>query len=129
MCLNLKKTKETFGEHIEIAQEDIIVWKVMGYNSRYLGLWRRFYSYYREFVYKPNKVYIVNEFTYDESTVSIAYYHIEQGFHAFLTKAMAQCYLDYGAKVIKCIIPKGTEYLKNNTEIVSKAIKIIKCVK
>ena len=42
MCLNLKKTKETFEEHIEIAQEDIIVWKVMGYKSKYLGLWRRF---------------------------------------------------------------------------------------
>ena len=26
-------------------------------------------------------------------------------------------------------VPKGTKYLKNDTEIVSKAIKIIKCVK
>lgn len=129
MCLDLEKTKETFKEHIKIAQEDIVVWKVMGYKSKYFGLWKRFYSYYREFIYKPNKVYNINEFTYNECFVGVGCYYIEQGFHAYLTREMAQCYVAYDAKIIKCIIPKGTEYLKNNTEIVSKAIKIIKCVK
>jgi len=134
MCFNLRKTKETFEEHIEIAQEDIIVWKVMGYKSKYLGLWRRFYSYYQEFVYRPNKIYTVNEFTYS-SYFNNRYYEIYQGFHAYLTYDYAYVFSPLWteaaskARFVKCIIPKGTEYLKNNTEIVSKAIKIIKCVK
>ena len=136
MCLNLKKTKETFEEHIEIAQEDIVVWKVMGYKSKYLGLWRRFYSYYQEYVYKFNRIYTVSEFTYDIRAYGInMYYEIYKGLHAYLTYGDAYIFIEQWVdnrnvvEIVKCIIPKGTKYLKNDTEIVSTAIKIIKCVK
>jgi len=136
MCLNLKKTKETFEEHIEIAREDMVVYKVMGYKSRFFGMWKRFYAYYQEFVYKSNKVYRVIEFTYDTGCFT-NYYEINKGFHAYLTKEIAENTPEYitgldrytDLKLVKCIIPKGTEYLKNDKEIVSKAIKVIKCLK
>lgn len=133
MCLNLVKTKDTFEEHIEIAQEDMVVYKVMSYKSKYLGLWKRFYSYYQAFVYKPNKVYKVDKFGYDIFRANNMYYEIGKGFHAYLTHEDAYCFIKhYGVltvNIIECIIPKGTEYLKNSYEIVSKSIKCVKVVK
>ena len=59
---------------------------------------------------------------------------INEGFHSFLTKEIAENYKskvlkDSRAVLCKCIIPKGSTVVYNNSEIVSNQIIFIKELK
>ena len=70
---------------------------------------------------KPIKIY--NSINDPENYKNV-YYKINAGYHSYSTIEKAKEYLFFGNEVvIKCIIPKGTEYyINNDNEIVSSTI-------
>lgn len=120
MCLVLEdKTKH-------IACEDIVVYKVVSiHNSEMHAIWQ-FYNY------KYNKLHVLKTELHTYKTFSGDIITLE-GFYSFGNFSSAQeLHLRlvnmYGTKVVKCILPKGTEYYANNDIVVSNQIKIIEDV-
>lgn len=128
-------TKELKTDKPEIAKEDIVVFKYMKKDKD-----GNFMSKYTNMVYELNKVYSlrdtlfvrrnkdfrlnIKEFLYAllfNRFVGIRRnnMHIKYAFHAFTVRDVVI--------EVKCIIPKGSLYLKNNhwKEIVSNRIKVI----
>lgn len=106
------------NDHAEakIAEEDIVCYKVITNFDRSLH-----YFYY----YKPNTTY-----EYVELQKLISYWpddmpSIEKGYHSYSTYKFALRGLVPWMKVVKFIIPKGTEYYYNpdHNEYVSSVIR------
>lgn len=124
MCLTVDKEKFK----IEIAQEDIVCYKVLEkYDERII-------SPYCKFLYKIGKGYK----TIIGSQLQQSWYEINEGFHSFLYQEDAnnektnwQQYQFKSAilRCFRCIIPKGSKIVYGKYDekdaIVSEAIKII----
>lgn len=128
MCLTIDKEKFK----MEIAQEDIVVYKVL---EKYRELT---ISPYQGFEYEIGKEYKTRMEPYFDCT----YYKIKEGFYSFLNEEDAKsekiwiedyCIGNWNLCCFRCIIPKGTnvvygKYCKKDV-IVSEAIKVIEEVK
>ena len=70
---------------------------------------------------KPRKIY---DNIYNIKNYKDIYYRIDTGYHSYSTIEKAKEDIWFGSEiVIKCIIPKGTEYyINNDNEIVSSTI-------
>ena len=121
MCLTVDKEKFK----IDIAQEDIVVYKVLIKEDKSV------ISPYKDFVYEIGKEYK----TRMKTRFCRDYCEINEGFHSFLTledslperKFFSQG--NISACCYKCIIPKGTKVVYGEfgiyNAIVSEAIKIV----
>ena len=140
MCLiKTIKLKELERYHItNILKEDKVVIKVLYKEPINTFLFKKYkyYSPYEGYIYIKGKLNIsplgihINR-TSDTWNVNIM---INEGFHSFLTKEDADDYktklFNYPEAVLcKCIIPKGSTVVYNNSEIVSNQIIFIKELK
>lgn len=135
MCLH------TLQKVALVAEEDIIVYKMLDPSS---FRFNTFFSLIQQFEYEIGLVY--------ETTMTIVadgrhanweasrWYNgltekqkvqdviiIQEGFHAFITKGAVPQENIIDGKLVKCIIPKGSQYYINEHVglIVSNAIKLI----
>ena len=116
-----------------ILKEDKVVIKILYKESINTFLFKKYkyYSPYEGYKYikgklniSPLEITISKEFDY---TISI-----NKGFHSFRTKEDAYKYElinDSRTVLCKCIIPKGSTVVYNNSEIVSNQIVFIKELK
>ena len=119
MCLILKDTTKY------IATMDIIVYKVVAItNNKMHAIWQPFRYKYNK-LYKLSRRLRIYKLFDDEL-------HTMEGFYSFNNLQDAESlklkYINcarYVTKVVKCILPKGTEYYTSNNVIVSNQIKII----
>ena len=89
-------------------------------------------SLFKEYKYKPYKkqkiidlkLIEISYSSYDFPDYEIIGYKINAGYHSYDTIEIARKNIFFGNEVvIKCIIPKGTEYyINNDNEIVSSTI-------
>ena len=122
----------------DILDKDKIVIKILCRKSINRIFFKKhiYYSPYKDYKYTKGKLNIsplgifISKASnnYDYSIV------IDEGFHSFLTKEYANFYktevLNYSEAVLcKCIIPKGSTVVYNNSEIVSNQIIFIKELK
>ena len=122
MCLILKDTTKY------ITNTDIIVYKVVAITNN------KMHAFWQPFRYKYNKLYKLSKRLRIYKLFSCNLYTIE-GFYSFNNLQDAELlklkYINsssYVTKVVKCILPKGTEYYTSNNVIVSNQIKIIEDV-
>ena len=123
MCLILKDTTKY------TANADIIVYKVVAIIDN------KMHAIWKPFRYKYNKLYKLSRRLRFYKLFDDDLYTME-GFYSFnnlqdaeLLKLKCINYHVYMTKVVKCILPKGTEYYTSNNVIVSNQIIIIeKCV-
>ena len=121
-----------------ILKEDKVVIKILYKEpiDTFLFKKNRYYSPYESYIYIKGELNIsplgihINR-TSDTWNVNIM---INEGFHSFLTKEDADDYktklFNYPEAVLcKCIIPKGSTVVYNNSEIVSNQIIFIKELK
>lgn len=133
MCFYLKKEKnKAFEQHIETAQRDLVVYKVLvPLKRKWWHFNKVFVSFFYGFEYKKNKIYEIDSFGIEP--YSTMFYEVNQGFHSYNSYEIAlqqSEYIPYSrTKIVKCIVPKGSQFLRSKEETVSTAIKIIKCVK
>jgi hypothetical protein len=127
MCLTVEKFK------IEIAQEDIVVYKVL---EKYGG---HIISPYCRFLYEIGKEYkTIIEPRLSRNQFQESYYEINEGFHSFLYEEDAKDekmdfqygkFKDWDFRCFRCIIPKGSKIVYGTygakDAIVSEEIKII----
>lgn len=119
----------------QIAKQDIIVYKVIQPSSR--DRVRSFLYCTKESpdggitttLYKLGQVYQATD-AYDNkiSTLEVitgTKYAIHEGFHSYVEKPHILHLYHNLLSLVKCIIPKGTEYYTNNSECVSTHIKFI----
>lgn len=122
MCLYVNK--EMFK--IEIAQEDIVVYKV------FLKRNDTIFSPYQKFVYEIGKEYK----TRIKPQFHIHYCEVIEGFHSFLNKKDAKYEMarlqvhDYAWYCcFRCVIPKGSHIVYgtygSKDSVVSEAIKVV----
>ena len=114
----------------KIAKKDILVYKFVNYNY-YNPLINKCTSFFRNFSYKFGVKYNTDiKIEFDNSVCAM--WVGREGFHSYCNKKTAL----YNSKVyvlspfttvVKCIIPKGSEYYVNNQyEIISNSIIILK---
>lgn len=122
MCLILKDTTKY------IANTNIIVYKVVAITDN------KMHAIWHLFRYKYNKLYKLSKRLRIYKLFSNDLY-IMEGFYSFNNLQDAETlnlkYINcnrYVTKVVKCILPKGTEYYTSNNVIVSNQIKIIENV-
>ena len=118
--------------------EDIIVIKVLCKKSVNRIFFKKhiYYSPYQNYKYIKGKLNISPLGIYinrvpDDCSINII---INEGFHSFLTKEYANAYkaelFNYPEAVLcKCIIPKGSTIVYNDSEIVSNQIIFIEELK
>ena len=125
-----------------ILKEDKVVIKILYKESKNSFLFKKYnyYSPYEGYKYikgklntSPLGIHITRTpYTWDlKVDINIT---INEGFHSFLTKEDANTYKDklfnYSEAVLcKCIIPKGSTIVYNDSEIVSNQIIFIKELK
>lgn len=133
MCFYLKKEKnKAFEQHIETAQGDLVVYKILvPLKRKWWHLNKVFVSFFYGFEYKKGKIYEIDSFGIE--AYSTIFYEVDQGFHSYNSYEIALRQSEFSGfhktKIIKCIVPKGSQFLRNQEQTVSTAIKIIKCVK
>ncbi len=122
MCLILEDTTKY------IANTDIIVYKVVAITDN------KMHAIWRPFRYKYNKLYKLSRRLRIYKLFDVNSYTME-GFYSFNNLQDAELlklkYINsssYVTKVVKCTLPKGTEYYTSNNVIVSNQIKIIEDV-
>ena len=140
MCLiKTIKLKELEKYRItNILKEDKVVIKVLYKEPINTFLFKKYkyYSPYEGYIYIKGKLNIsplgihINK-SHEDWNINIM---INEGFHSFLTKKDANNYktklFNYPETVLcKCIIPKGSTVVYNNSEIVSNQIIFIKELK
>lgn len=140
MCfIKTVKLKESERYYItDILKEDKVVIKVLYKEPINIFLFKKYkyYSPYKGYIYIKGKLNIsplgihINRVP-DDWNIDII---INEGFHSFLTKENANNYktklFNYpGAVLCKCIIPKGSTIVCNNSEIVSNQIIFIEELK
>ena len=121
-----------------ILKEDKVVIKILYKEPIDTFLFKkyRYYSPYESYMYIKGELNIsplgihINK-SHEDWNINIM---INEGFHSFLTKEDANTYKDklfnYPEAVLcKCIIPKGSTVVYNNSEIVSNQIIFIKELK
>ena len=140
MCL-IKTIKLNGTERYSITnilKEDKVVIKILYKKSinRFFFKKYNYYSPYEGYKYikgklniSPLKIHINRVF--DDWNINIM---VNEGFHSFLTKEDANDYKtklfnDSEAVLCKCIIPKGSTVVYNNSEIVSNQIIFIEELK
>ena len=140
MCL-IKTTKLKELERYcitNILKEDKVVIKILYKEliDTFLFKKYRYYSPYESYMYIKGELNIsplgihINKVP-DDWSINIM---VNEGFHSFLTKEDANNYkaklFNYSEAVLcKCIIPKGSTVVYNNSEIVSNQIIFIKELK
>lgn len=140
MCLiKTIKLKELERYYItNILKEDKVVIKILYKEPINTFLFKKYkyFSPYKDYIYikgelntSPLGIYI--DRVSDNWSINIM---VNEGFHSFLTKKDANDYrtklLNYPEAVLcKCIIPKGSTVVYNNSEIVSNQIIFIKELK
>ena len=121
-----------------ILKEDKVVIKILYKDTINKFLFKKYnyYSPYEDYKYikgklniSPLGIHIVR--LSDDWNINIT---VNEGFHSFLTKEYANAYkaelFNYPEAVLcKCIIPKGSTVVYNNSEIVSIQIIFIKELK
>ena len=140
MCfIKTIKLKELERYYItNILREDKVVIKILYKEPINTFLFKkyRYYSPYESYIYIKGKLNIsplgihINRIPNDWS-INIK---INEGFHSFRTKEDANAYktklFNYPETILcKCIIPKGSTVVYNNSEIVSNQIIFIKELK
>ena len=140
MCLiKTIKLKELERYHItNILKEDKVVIKILYKEliNSFLFKKYKYYSPYESYIYIKGKLNIsplginINR-TSDAWNVNIM---VNEGFHSFFTKEDANDYktklFNYPEAVLcKCIIPKGSTIVYNDSEIVSNQIIFIEELK
>ena len=140
MCLiKTIKLKELERYYItNILREDKVVIKILYKELTNSFLFKKYnyYSPYEGYKYIKGKLNISPLGIYinrvpDDWSINIM---VNEGFHSFLTKEDANDYKtklfnDSEAVLCKCIIPKGSTVVYNNSEIVSNQIIFIKELK
>ena len=96
----------------------------------------KYYSPYEDYKYIKGKLNIspLGIYVLTSSSTESLNIMINEGFHSFLTKEIAENYKskllnDSRAILCKCIIPKGSTIVYNNSEIVSNQIIFIEELK
>ena len=140
MCfIKTIKLKELERYYItNILKEDKVVIKILHKEPINTFLFKKYkyFSPYEGYIYIKGELNIsplgihINR-TSDDWSINIM---INEGFHSFLTKEDANNYkaklFNYPEAVLcKCIIPKGSTVVYNNSEIVSNQIIFIKELK
>ena len=140
MCLiKTIKLKELERYHItNILKEDKVVIKIL-YKKLINSFFFKKYNYYSPYEgYKyikdklntsPLGIYVLTSSSTESLNIMI-----NEGFHSFLTKEIAENYKskllnDSRAVLCKCIIPKGSTVVYNDSEIVSNQIIFIEELK
>ena len=140
MCfIKTIKLKELEKYYItNILREDKVVIKILYKEPINTFLFKKYkyYSPYEGYIYIKGKLNIsslgiqINRVS-DDWSINIM---VNEGFHSFLTKEDANTYKtklfnDSETVLCKCIIPKGSTVVYNNSEIVSNQIIFIKELK
>ena len=140
MCfIKTIKLKELERQYItNILKEDKVVIKILYKEPINTFLFKKYkyYSPYEGYIYIKDELNIsplgihINKVP-DDWSINIM---VNEGFHSFLTKKDANDYktklFNYPKMVLcKCIIPKGSTVVYNNSEIVSNQIIFIKELK
>src|SRR5690606_21521653 len=107
---------------IKVAEKDIKVWKILhigGYNGE-----KTYYTPYMNTVIRPRQVATVKEFGIFTNSFSLVgpmgFITIEEGLHSYKTKKWAEMQMTSSKRIIvPCIIPKGTQYIEGDNDIVS----------
>lgn len=122
MCLRLKDTTKY------TANTDIIVYKVVAITDNKIhAIWQPFRYKYNK-LYKLSRRLRIYELFDDNLYTTEGFYSFNNLQDAELLKLKCINYHVYVTKVVKCILPKGTEYYTSNNVIVSNQIKIIEDV-
>lgn len=121
-----------------ILKEDKVVIKILykePINSFFFKKYN-YYSIYEDYKYIKGKLNIspLGMYIYRTSSSCNVNIRINEGFHSFITKKDANNYktklFNYPKAVLcKCIIPKGSTVVYNNSEIVSNQIIFIEELK
>ena len=136
MCFtkNIDFNKFSVYPITEVLDENMIVIKVLYRKSinRIFFKKYKYYSPYEGYIYIKGELNIsplgiqINR-ALDDWSINIM---INEGFHSFLTKEDANKFFnDPEAVLCKCIIPKGSTIVYNDSEIVSNQIIFIKELK
>ena len=121
-----------------ILKEDKVVIKILYKESKNSFLFKKYnyYSPYEGYKYikgklntSPLGIYVLTSSSTESLNIMI-----NEGFHSFLTKEIAENYKskllnDSRAILCKCIIPKGSTIVYNDSEIVSNQIIFIEELK
>lgn len=122
MCLKIKETFKTRAEAREftkaplIAKKDIVVYKILVFYEN------KYYSPYRSVQYYKNEIKHVKKFSFNIVDICGKWHvDVNKGLHShkklvptFPLSLLTSTKTNYF--VVKCIIPKGTFYFKNNNE-------------
>ena len=121
-----------------IIKEDKVVIKILYKESKNSFLFKKYnyYSPYEGYKYIKDKLNIspLGIYVLTSSSTESLNIMINEGFHSFLTKEIAENYKskllnDSRAILCKCIIPKGSTIVYNDSEIVSNQIIFIEELK
>lgn len=133
MCLKIYCTSKSemakLIKNPSVVGKDLEVWKIFyrpDRNSRFLFSPCRYFTYEKGFLYSNGNK---KPFSFVKPLEQLNIIEIHEGLHAFLEskKAHLHSYLyvhKYNQEVIKCIIPRGSLYYKDDTQIVSNNLFI-----
>ena len=115
MCLITNNTRKY------IAEKDIVCYKIVNLRGKEIT------SYWFEFPYELNRKYTTQ--VLQPIPMLNGDIRIEKGFHSYrnLNTAKGDIWLSLmeSLVVVKCIVPKGSEYYINSKEMVSNQIIIV----
>lgn len=101
-----------------IAKKDIVCYKVVNLKNKEI------YSYWYGFIYELNKKYALR--TLQPISLDFNYIRIEEGFHSYKYMSSANKHLNAyklpEEAIVKCIVPKDSEYYTNGEHMVSNQI-------
>lgn len=109
--------------HKYIAEKDIVCYKIVNLRDN------KIISYWYDFIYELNKKYtipVLQPIFRKNGNI-----RIEKGFHSYRNLYIAKYYICYDMFnllpeiIVKCIVPKGSEYYINSKEMVSNQIIIV----
>ena len=113
--------------HKYIAEKDIVCYKIVNLRDN------KIISYWYDFIYELNRKYTTQ--VLQPIFTKKGNIYIEKGFHSYRNLGIAKDYIYYDMFnllpeiIVKCIVPKGSEYYINNKEMVSNQIIIVEiCV-
>ena len=132
MCFIIKKKNRNIPLP-KTSRKDIVCWKVLNSNFDPIIFYRNHSNYLNKGVYvaKCSKGKEISNLTpvYHEHIFGYHWYFINEGLHFYKDRERAKIRCSTGRHRIlrKFIIPKGTKYFSNSTDIVAiKAIKLRK---
>lgn len=131
MCLVIKK-----GCNIEVADEDIICWKVIatstlkGHEDKWLAPIRETEHVFEKTLIACDSLTRLHFEPTDTMPGEDEKDYIEEGFHAFIDMVVADLHAYYSPcvrTVVQCTIPKGAQYcLGDSLDIVANKIIVHK---